>query len=374
VKVVIVNCFDTFEDRIDLLHDFFIKKGYDVTIIQSNFRHFKKIHRTESKQDFIFVETKPYYKNMSLARVTSHYRYAMKAFKVVEEIKPDLLYVIVPPNSLAKFASEYKKKYSSVKLVFDLMDLWPETMPVGKIKDWPPFTFWRSMRDNSLKFADFVITECNFYQSIMKDVLKDLKTETVYLAKKEIEIDSHLVLNTNEIHLCYLGSINNIIDIREIKSLIKTIHEMKPITLHVIGDGESKDNLIDEINSTGATVKYHGTLYNPQEKQDVFDKCHFAINIMKDSVCVGLTMKSIDYFQHGLPILNNIKADTTEIVERYKVGFNVSHENIREVAHKVTNADMEELIEMRRRAKQVFLNLFSQKAFEKTMNAVLKEL
>lgn len=42
---------------------------------------------------------------------------------------------------------------------------------------------------------------------------------------------------------------------------------------------------------------------------------------MKDNVCVGLTMKSIDYFQHGLPIINNIQEDTTEIVKQYKVGL-----------------------------------------------------
>lgn len=37
---------------------------------------------------------------------------------------------------------------------------------------------------------------------------------------------------------------------------------------------------------------------------------------MKPDVCVGLTMKSVDYFRHDLPILNNIPADTAELVDR----------------------------------------------------------
>ena len=36
---------------------------------------------------------------------------------------------------------------------------------------------------------------------------------------------------------------------------------------------------------------------------------------MKDSVFVGLTMKSIDYFEAGLPILNTIKGDTWKFVD-----------------------------------------------------------
>ena len=33
-------------------------------------------------------------------------------------------------------------------------------------------------------------------------------------------------------------------------------------------------------------------------------------------------MKSMDYFEGGLPIINNIKGDTWEAVVRFKVGLN----------------------------------------------------
>lgn len=33
MKAVIVNCFDTYEDRVDLFHEFFKGQGYDVTVI-----------------------------------------------------------------------------------------------------------------------------------------------------------------------------------------------------------------------------------------------------------------------------------------------------------------------------------------------------
>lgn len=374
MKVVIVNCFDTYEDRIDLLHDFFINKNHDVTVIQSDFRHFKKVKRTEKKKDFIFVESKPYYKNISVTRMASHYNYAKKAFQFVENMQPNLLYVMVPPNSLVKFAADYKRKHSNVKLIFDLIDLWPETMPIGKIKILPPFNFWKSMRDKNLKFADYVITECDLYKEVLKKQLKGIKTETVYLAKREVNTNSHPIFNNNEIHLCYLGSINNIIDIPKIKILVKSINEIKPVTLHIIGDGESKNVLIDEIKSTGANVEYHGKIYNSQKKQDIFDKCQFGLNIMKDTVCIGLTMKSIDYFQAGLPIINSIQADTAEIVNKYKIGINVTDENTVDVATKVANFDIEELLIMKENTYKLFSNLFSVEAFNEKLQNVIEEL
>jgi len=373
MKVVIVNCFDTYEDRIDLVYDFFISRDHDVSVVQSDYRHFKKIKRTKKKKDFIFVESKPYYKNVSVARLASHYKFSKKAFELVENLKPDLLYVVVPPNSLAKFAAIYKKKHRYVKLIFDLIDLWPETMPVGKIKGLPPFVFWKSMRDKSLIKADLVITECNLYQLILKNVLKDIKTETVYLAQKERIIESQSVFNKNEIHLCYLGSINNVIDIPKIKKIISLIHEIKPVTLHIIGDGEGKQILIDEIKSVGANVEYHGKIYDPQKKQEIFDKCQFGLNIMKDTVCVGLTMKSIDYFQAGLPILNNIQADTAYLVEKYKIGINVSGENVEDIAKKVTNVNDQELMSMSDNTYKMFSCLFSDEAFNSKLQEVIKE-
>lgn len=323
MKAVIISCFDNHEDRVDLVHEFFKEKGFDVTVIHSDFRHIKKVHRKDLKDGFILIKSKAYTKNMSVARLYSHYKFAKDAFKAVEEIKPDLLYTLVPPNSLARSAAKYIQKHKEVKLIFDLIDLWPESMPIGKIKKIPLFAFWKEMRDKSLRFADFVILECDLYKIVLGDAINGINVETVYLANKDINAASAPMLREKEIHLAYLGSINNIIDIPKIKEIIVVIKEIKPVTLHIIGDGENREKLISAAERAGASVVYHGKIYDPQAKQDIFDKCHFGLNIMKNCVCVGLTMKSIDYFQHGLPIINNIPGDTAEIINKYKVGINI---------------------------------------------------
>lgn len=374
MKVVLLNCFDTYEERIDLLCDFFIGNGYEVTVIQSNFRHFKKEYRNDMKKNFYFVKTKSYYKNISVSRLKSHYKFAKDSMKFVERINPDLLYVMLPPNSLAKFSADYKRKNKNTRLIFDLIDLWPETMPLGKVENVPPFTFWRLMRDLNLKYADVVLTECNLYQEILSLELNKIKSYTLYLAKKEVKINLSPFIHTNEINLCYLGSINNIIDITKIKRLIQVIQTSQPVKLHIIGDGESKESFINEVKQTGATVEYYGKIYDETKKQEIIKKCHFGLNIMKESVCVGLTMKSIDYFQHGLPILNNIKADTTNLVEKYDVGFNIADDNLVDVVNKITKRTAEEHNEMRKNTIDMFNKLFSQQVFNNRMKYLIEEM
>lgn len=368
MRAAIVNCFDTYEDRVDLIHEFLNYRGYEVTIIQSDFRHIKKTYRENPKEDFIFLKTKPYFKNLSIARLSSHYKFSKDAFEIIEDIEPELIYVLLPPNSLAKYASQYKIEHNNVKLIFDILDLWPETLPVGKIKMLPPFNAWGGMRNKNLKYADLVITECNLYQSVLKKSLEGIKTETVYLAKKNIELNSVPELSQERIHLAYLGSINNIIDIKKIKLVIRVISEIKPVTLHVVGDGEKKDKLIKAARRSGAIVEDYGKVYDPQQKQDIFDKCHFGLNIMKKNVCVGLTMKSIDYFQHGLPIINNIPADTTNIIDKYNVGVNICG-NI-QFKNEILRM-LDENLDKRKNVAVVYNTLFTRKSFFDKLKTLL---
>ena len=103
----------------------------------------------------------------------------------------------------------------------------------------------------------------------------------------------------------------------------------------------------------------HGTVYDDEKKQQIFDQCHFGLNIMKPTVCVGLTMKSLDYFRAQLPILNNIKGDTTAFVEQYQIGFN----DYRDYMKLIDKLEMEDYLQMRRNVKTLFEEHFTKEAF-----------
>lgn len=366
MKICIVNCFDTYEHRVDLLLNTFKSLGHKAIVLTSDFRHIEKTKRNEKKSGYKFFRTEPYSKNLSFKRIKSHRHFSRDVSNYIKSNieKIDLIWALIPPNSLVKDLSRIKVKYPKVKLIYDLIDLWPETMPVKKIKEFFPFTYWRDLRDKYINKADYIVTECNLYQNKLKKILSASKVKTLFFSRPYEKYKPDLHLPNDKIALCYLGSVNNIIDIDTIVNIVKTFQMTKPVKLHIIGDGEKRERLITKVKATGADVIYHGKIYDRQKKQFIFDGCHFGLNIMKSSVCVGLTMKSIDYFEFGLPIINNIKGDTWNIVESANIGFNWN-EN--------TNTKMfsEYPLNLRKEVRLYFENNLTDTTFKKNISDIL---
>lgn len=325
MNICIITAFDTNEPRAEMLQKVFLEAGHSVIVLVSDWKHLEKVKRVEEKKGFRFFHAIPYYKNISLTRIRSHISLSQKIFRYVdrhhEEI--DLLWVIFPPNIFVRDAAKIKEKYPNIRLVLDANDYWPETMPVEKIKNLWPLTYWRNLRNNHISTADQLVTECRLFEDNLKPLLKDTPSRTIYLARNTEKPVLPKALPEDTINLCYLGAINNIIDIPKIQEVIENISRYRPVTLHIIGSGENLDQLVDSAKTGGAAVLYHGLIYDHEEKKQILDQCHYGLNIMKDSVVVGLTMKSLDYFAAGLPILNTIKADTWDFTEKEKIGFNI---------------------------------------------------
>ena len=204
------------------------------------------------------------------------------------------------------------------------MGYWPETMPISRFKTLPPFVAWRKLRDQYVGQADEVVTECDLYQTLLKDHCPGEKMHTLYLARNWADNASEADPPEDKVSLCYLGSINNIIDIDCIAQIVRSLGGS--VELHIIGDGEKRDLLIRQVTDAGAQVIFHGKVYDRAEKQKIMDRCHAGLNIMKKTVFVGLTMKSMDYFECGIPIINNIKGDTWHFVDEFGIGINITED------------------------------------------------
>lgn len=83
---------------------------------------------------------------------------------------------------------------------------------------------------------------------------------------------------------------------------------------------------------------------------------------MKNTVVVGLTMKSMDYFEAGLPIINNIHGDTWDIIANNKLGFNSDN------LSSIIDYD----ISLRKNVRNYFEDNFSVDAFERNIDNTLK--
>lgn len=365
-KVTIVCAFDTYFDRVKMLRTYFEQKGDEVTVLTSDFSHREKQKLQYYPGADHLVHAHPYTKNLSIHRLFSHYMLAKKMKAKIEEIDPDVIYCLVPANSLTKMMALYKKEHPKVKLYFDVIDLWPETMPITKYLSLPPFQIWRKLRDKYLPFADRVFTECELYQEVL-DQKDNHQYETLYWARNELPCSFADLISEEEMHFVYLGSINHIIDIDFIVEFLKQCALYKPCILHIIGEGESKAQLISKLAEINISVIDHKKVFEQEKKQAIFDQCNYALNIMKESVVVGLTMKSLDYLCGGVPIINTIPADTAQLVQQYDIGFNIDRNNMAQMAKKICSMPLAEQFAQREHCRQVYEAMFRNGSFEETL-------
>lgn len=367
----LISCSDHYGHRLHVADNCLRARGYQTTYITSDFDHTSKRKFVCRVDGCVQLPARPYRKNLSVSRILSHRAFARDVFQYLEaqEEQPQVLVVQLPPNFLAHYAAKYKKRHPHVKLIFEIFDLWPETFPGGKIKKLlaPVFAVWAAIRDRNLGKADFVVTECELFRQKLK--LPEDTSKAIWLCAEPLALERpEPGLRDDALELCYLGAINNVISIPKICDLIKQLSAQKTVVLHIIGKGERQQEFVDEARAAGAEVIFHGAIYDEAKKLEIMNRCHFGLNIMKSSVCVGLTMKSVDYFRFGLPIINNIPADTERLVKEEGVGVQLEDG----CAEKLLAMTNEECLSMRGRVEQAFAKGLAQSVIQQQYMDVLK--
>lgn len=372
-KVLIFDIYDDYNIRIQYIKSALERNGYETIVYFADFNHVKKDYYTEFRNDIHYIHVKPYKKNLSVSRMYSHALFAKECVKkACEYTDVSLIYVMVPPNSMVKEFSKYKQTHPNVKLWFDVLDMWPESLPVSntiKQLGTPIFNIWASLRNTGLNYADVITPECNLFYDVLKKYADLDKFQTVYLCQPNQILEKYESIQ-DEIHFLYCGSINNIIDIDCIISILKETMQSKKVFLDVIGDGEHRIEFIDKLKVNSIPHQYHGIIYDESKKKEIYQQTHFGLNIMKDTVFVGLTMKSLEYLSHGIPIINNIKGDTTNIVNNKKIGVNVTDYFINDL---ITLTDSQ-YQQMRNNTQETFLKCFDESIINQQLDTIIKKL
>ena len=368
-KAYLISCSDHYDHRLHVADSCLRSRGYDTTYITSDFDHTGKAVFTCQVPGCVQLPARPYQKNLSVDRILNHREFARDVFRYIESMpqQPDVLVVQLPPNFLAHYATKYKKRHPQVKLIFEIFDLWPETFPGGLMKKLlaPAFGVWAAIRDRNLGAADFVVTECEMFRQKLG---LDANSKAIWLCAEPMSLDKpQPELAEDVLALCYLGAINNVISIPDICDLLKELTQHRKVILHIIGKGERQQAFIDEATAAGAEVIFHGAIYDEAQKLAIMNQCHFGLNIMKSSVCVGLTMKSVDYFRFGLPIINNIPGDTKHLVEEKGIGVQMEEG----CAEKILGLTKEACLAMRQNVEQTFTEGFEKSKILKQYNKIL---
>ncbi len=370
-KALIFDTYDDYNIRIQYVQSALERNGYETEIYFADFDHVRKEYYANKRIGIHYLHVEPYQKNLSYARMHSHAQFAKTCIEEAEKhTDVSLIYVMVPPNSMVKQFSIYKRKHPNVKVWFDVLDMWPESLPVSnslKKMASPVLNIWANLRNRYLNDADCITSECDLFQTVLNKYTNK-EIHTIYLSQPNRIIDGFDDLE--EYHFLYCGSINHIIDIDQIVTFLKEVKEKKKITIDIIGEGENRNTFLDELKKYEIPYEYHGIVYDEFEKESIFQHCHFGINVMKDTVFVGLTMKSLDYLSYGIPLINNIQGDSFKIVEKEKIGFNLTSD----VVTKITSMTKEDYFQMKKQTKEIFLKYFENDTINQKFDSVIKQM
>ncbi len=397
-KAVIVSCFDnySYEVRTKYIEKVLRDKGYKTVILAGDFDHRNKETYHVDRDGLKMLHVPTYKRNLSVGRIYSHKIFGHKVYRVLRKIKPEVVYAITPPNFEFSAVSKYKRRVKpDSKVVYDVVDMWPETLPVtGLLRKLagPFLKVWAGIRNKALPSADGILYECNLFKDTvtanMGGILLEngVKQRTVYFCKKDSfsavgcgSLDSpDAFINTSEnddnnaskneeknkdlgkYKVIYLGAINNITDIDLIGKVLKELAKKKDVALHFIGSGEGLEELKDLTESAGAEFINHGIVYDEHEKSVIMGDADAALNIMKEEVYIGATMKSLDYFSLGIPVINSVQGDTAKLMDEYGAGISIDKKNYKEKINELLSKSDAEISEMRKASRKLFLDNFEE--------------
>lgn len=375
MKAVIVSCFGYYDIRLKYVEQAFKKNGFEVKIFGSDYDHISKGYITKANENINMLHVPAYKKNISINRIFSHYIFAKSVYKELNKEKPDYVYALVPPNLLCREVIKYKRE-ANARIIFDLIDLWPESFPT-KILEHTLQKYWKGLRNKYLKYADSVVLQCEYYKQFIKGHIDQDKQTVIYMCRENTESFECCLeedQNLDELKLVYLGSINSIIDIDAIINLIDNLKKKKKVFLNIIGDGESRIVFEQKLKRAEIHYKYYGKIFDDKELKKILDTCHYGINIYKESTAIGLTMKSLDYFRFGLPVITQNIIDTGILVEKYNSGFHIRKNNFSDIVEGIVNCSFEQWDKMRNQVKIMYKQEFSEIICEKKLSKIIDKI
>lgn len=326
------------------------KRGCNVTLITSEFRHYDKTHREKeyikisTTFEVILLKENGYEKNVGIQRIISHKQFAsnLKKYLLCSEHNFDVIYVGIPIPEAGKVAGEYAKA-KDIPFIIDVMDIWPEAMRTAI--DYPVISdllfFPLKRRINKVySLANVIFGVSQTYVDRAVSVNKKAEySEAIFIGTElkhfdelasNLKNDTMLKKEENDFWVTYIGTLGHSYDI---KTLIKSIsllyddNKLYNVKLLILGDGPLRTEFEIYAKELRIEVVFTGFLEYPLMIA-YLKKSDIAINSIKKNAAQSIVTKVGDYMAAGLPILNGgNNIEFRNMVEEYKIGINYDSEN-----------------------------------------------
>lgn len=309
-----------------------------VTVITSDFNHGQKSQRqsmpsTVNGNSIIYLPVPKYKKNLSIARIYSHYCFARRLKKYLYSLKekPDMVYCAMPASSPALVAGKYCEK-NNIPFVVDVIDLWPNSLiPLSPYKRLiEGFVYpWKQISAKAYSKASYISAESKEYMKEAQRYNPNVPASYTYLGV-DIDRTRKLIESAvvdippkpkDEIWLCYGGSLGNSYDFDSILNAIRAIDRAGfKYKMWFVGGGEKEEKIRTYASKYGLNVEITGRIaYNNYLKY--LNICDIAFNSFLPDTLVVHSYKFNDYVACGCYIINSLKGETAELIEESGIGI-----------------------------------------------------
>jgi len=350
----------------------------EVTIISSDFEHLTKRSLGVATRGVIRVPVRPYRTNISAARFLSYVDFARRVRTHPALVSADLIYVCVPDYLSAVVVLSGAKRRGQ-KVVIDVVDLWPEALPLPRFASgFMKGTVWQAakfLRWRLFQGASLVLFQSEYFLRAFGG--EDGRYRLLRMCsdggvgKLACRGPSSL---GQEIRVLFLGSMNHITDTRALSELLSRVAERRAVRLTVIGGGSSLEWLQQQLSRTQVRTTYHGVTFDEQLKEDELRRADFGFNGYKLTTEVAVSYKSMEYLQHGVPLINSAKGDTYDLVERERCGLNFDARDLGQSTERILGMTDAEHATLVANAYRSFESNFSLGQFSATLTSYLRPL
>ena len=379
------------------LAKYLAKKGHKVTIFANNFSHFslKKIAEPSYISGvpeifdlvaFVWIPSISY-KGNSLKRLLNMLIYMMRVLRGKYRLNMDIPDIIIgsSPHPFAVFAAVKLAKRYKVPFVYEIRDIWPETLlSLNKVSKYHPITYLFSrIEQYAFKKATHVITIVPLVASYMKN--KGYHNTPVTVIPNFIDL-ALLPLDVKPIQkskltVMYAGNhgLTNNLD-----TVIKAARELESeglnenIEIVLIGSGPEKPYLKELTNEYKISmVKFldpvpKDKIYTILKNADVF------LLPLMDSVVFKWGVnpnKLFDYLAIGRPIIYSVSS-SNNIVSQHGLGISIPASNYMELTRaikKMANMQYEQCLEIGVKARKLVEECYNAEKLALQLQKILQQ-
>lgn len=322
--------------------------NYKVIWWTSSFSHHFKKQRANGwkdiriNQNFIIrlVPTPSYKKNIGFGRILKDILFGINAKQGFSNTKkPSVIIASENPLTMGNPSFSYAKK-NNIPIIYDQMDIWPEFI-VQSMKI--PFSLianacFKPVYKKRTKIYDNIdgsIALGRHYLEFMQKISPSLKKKPnaliyngIDVYKFRLNLNNEIKYNKvkkkkdNEIWCIFAGTLGPSYDIPNLLQCAKMLYKTNEVIYKFIIAGSGPfEEIVRKEEKKLSNVLYLGKL-SPEELIPIYGQCDVGLATYTSDSNVDMPDKFYDYTAAGLAIINSLKGEIYEHIEKNHLGDN----------------------------------------------------